>query len=109
MPPSAERDGMELALRCSLGSAWIAFRGWAVPEVWASLLQVERVGIHDHFFDLGGHSLQGIRLMGEVRDLFGVDLEVRTIFEAPTLAAFAARVTQEMTRLADGEAEETAP
>ncbi|MFO1037242.1 MAG: AAA family ATPase [Geminicoccaceae bacterium] len=37
LPPSAERDGMELDLRCSLGAAWIAFRGYAVPEVWSSL------------------------------------------------------------------------
>jgi tetratricopeptide (TPR) repeat protein len=37
LPPSAERDGRELDLRCLLGMAWIAFRGWPAPEVWDNL------------------------------------------------------------------------
>jgi acyl carrier protein len=67
-----------------------------VAAVWCELLQVPRVGAHDNFFDLGGHSLQGGRLMAHLRDELGVELPVRALFEAQTLAAFAEVVLAKM-------------
>ncbi len=66
--------------------------------IWSELLGAPRVGAHDSFFDLGGHSLQATRLMGRVRETLGVSLEVRAIFEAPTLGEFAGQVAAEMAR-----------
>jgi amino acid adenylation domain-containing protein len=63
-----------------------------LAEVWAEVLGVERVGIHDPFFELGGHSLLATRVLARARDLFGVELAVRELFAAPTVAALAERI-----------------
>jgi amino acid adenylation domain-containing protein/FkbM family methyltransferase len=70
----------------------------ALAGIWETLLGIERVGAHDNFFDLGGHSLQGMRLAAHVRDALGVELRVRSIFEHPTLADLAQLVTDEMVK-----------
>ncbi len=60
--------------------------------IWAELLGRERVGATDHFFDLGGHSLLATQVMSRLRSAFDVDMPLRDLFEAPTLADLAARV-----------------
>jgi amino acid adenylation domain-containing protein len=61
----------------------------------ASLLDIETVSVHDNFFLLGGHSLLGTQLIGQIRGAFGVDLALRSLFDAPTIAELA----QEIERL----------
>lgn len=64
-------------------------------EIFAQLFSMDRVGADDSFFELGGHSLLAARLAAQIRAGFGVELDVRAVFDTPTAAGLAARlVTQ---------------
>jgi amino acid adenylation domain-containing protein len=56
-----------------------------VAGVWAQVLRVEQVGIEDDFFELGGHSLLATQVISRVRELFSVEIELRVLFEHPTV------------------------
>ncbi len=55
----------------------------------AELLHIERVGLADNFFELGGHSLLATQFISRVRDVFGVEMPLRALFEHPTIGEFA--------------------
>jgi len=78
-----------------------------IAEVWQELLGIEPIGIYDDFFQLGGHSLLGTQLISRLRALFEVDLSLRMLFEAPTVAEMALVVESlllaEIEALADDE------
>ena len=66
--------------------------------LWATLLKQDKVGIHDNFFDLGGHSLLATQLVSKLRAVFSAEVPLRTLFEAPSIAALAQRIEQARTR-----------
>lgn len=60
----------------------------ALATIWGRLLGVKRIGVHDNFFDVGGHSLIGIQLLAQVEERFGISLALNSLFQAPTIATF---------------------
>jgi acyl carrier protein len=62
----------------------------------SGLLNLQNVGIHENFFFLGGNSLLGTQIIASVRDTFGVDLSLLTLFEGPTVAQLSAEIEQSL-------------
>jgi amino acid adenylation domain-containing protein len=61
----------------------------AIAKIWTELLKLERVGRHDNFFDLGGHSLLVMRMISQLRKALAVEVAIRDLFAHPVLADFA--------------------
>jgi acyl carrier protein len=60
-----------------------------LARIWAEVLQLDAVGVDDHFLELGGHSLLATHVVSRVIHRFAVDVPLRALFEAPTVAAMA--------------------
>ena len=63
-----------------------------VANVWQEMLQLEKVGIHDNFFELGGDSLLATRVISQVSKIFKMELPIRIMFEAPTVAGISKQI-----------------
>jgi amino acid adenylation domain-containing protein len=62
--------------------------------IFEELLKLDRVSVHEDFFDSGGHSLLAIQLISRVRNAFKVDVGIRSVFEAPTAKGLAGRIEE---------------
>jgi hypothetical protein len=72
-----------------------------IATIWQEVLQVEQVGIHDNFFDLGGHSLLMAKVWSKLRPMFQQELSMVDMFQYPTIHALATYLSQESkTRMA---------
>ncbi|MDB4967396.1 MAG: non-ribosomal peptide synthetase, partial [Myxococcales bacterium] len=68
-----------------------------LAAIWGELLGLERVGVHDDFFEIGGHSLLATRTVSRIRTSFSVQLALKTLFEASTVAALAGEIDRATT------------
>jgi acyl carrier protein len=66
----------------------------AVAAIWSDVLNIESIGVNDNFFDLGGHSLIGSRIAARIREIIGITLPLRSIFDAPTIKSLAAAIVR---------------
>ncbi|WP_413173260.1 non-ribosomal peptide synthetase [Anabaena azotica] len=66
----------------------------AIAQLWQQLLQIEKVGINDNFFDIGGHSLLLVQVHAKLQDMFTVDIAITTLFEHPTINSLAQYLTK---------------
>ena len=60
-----------------------------VSEIWEQLLGVDKIGLYDNFFELGGHSLLAAQIYAQLRDEFGVEFPIDSMFDEPNVAALA--------------------
>lgn len=67
----------------------------SIANIWQELIGIEKVGIYDNFFELGGHSLLAVQTISRLREVFQIELPLRTLlFEAPTVAALATIIAE---------------
>jgi hypothetical protein len=66
----------------------------ALAVMWAEILRLDKVGVHDNFLELGVHSLLATQIAARVQERFGVGATVRALFEAPTVAEMAICIAQ---------------
>jgi hypothetical protein len=96
----------------SVASRRVAEDGYVGPRnpleevltgIWAEILNLERVGVHDNFFAIGGQSLLAVRLIAQMREIFPGEFLLRTLFSAPTVAELAAALLHDPDRRAQVE------
>ncbi len=108
-PAPSRPEGLSLHPRPQLQSAYLPPEGeleQAVAGIWQQLLGIEQVGANDNFFELGGHSLLATELAARLRQAFDVDVSLRSLYEAPTVAGLARAVEDLLIAEIEGMAEE---
>jgi acyl carrier protein len=71
--------------------------------IWSETLGVKEVGLRENFFELGGHSLLATQVVSRVREVFGVELALRTMFQHPTVEGLAGVIDELQLGAADDE------
>ena len=66
-----------------------------LSSIWQEVLELERVSVDDNFFDVGGHSLSGMRVLARIRRDFQVEISIGTLFDKPTVAELALEVEKQ--------------
>ena len=84
--PDLQQQGGDAALACELQNQ--------IAAIWCEQLQVSAVAADDHFFLLGGNSITATQVVASLRETLALELNLRMLFEAPTLEGFAAQLAQ---------------
>jgi len=67
-----------------------------LAKIWSEVLRVERIGVHDNFFDLGGHSLMATQVISRVKEQFSITMKLSTIFAMPTIAGLSTEIEEQL-------------
>jgi acyl carrier protein len=78
----------------------------ALCSIWAEVLELDEVGIHDPFLDLGGQSLAAARIIARIAETLRVDLPLRALFETPTIAQLGTVIAERLARGSERAAQE---
>ncbi|QSJ14568.1 amino acid adenylation domain-containing protein [Nostoc sp. UHCC 0702] len=89
--PDIESLSSELAVKYELPKTEIE---QAIALLWQQILQIEKVGINDNFFDIGGHSLLLVQVHAKLLEMSSVDIAITHLFEYPTISSLAKYLTQ---------------
>ena len=92
----AESEGLSLETNRLFVDARTAVEE-VLASIWSDVLKRERVGVEDNFFSLGGHSLAAMQVMARIRKVFQIELSLRTVFEATTVALLAQAIVEQET------------
>ncbi|MFN6571980.1 amino acid adenylation domain-containing protein [Dendronalium sp. ChiSLP03b] len=102
LAPSGKVDRKALPkpdnLRPVLETAYVLPRNemeHTIADIWQKILKVEKVGIQDNFFDLGGHSLNVLQVYSKLREVFKADLAITDLFKYPTISSISRYLSQE--------------
>jgi len=68
-----------------------------VAAIWEQVLNLKEIGVHDNFFQLGGHSLTAMQVLSRIRDVFQIKLSLRMLFDLPTVSELARRIETHQT------------
>ncbi|HSS78499.1 MAG TPA: amino acid adenylation domain-containing protein, partial [Thermoanaerobaculia bacterium] len=74
-----------------------------IAAIWSEVLGIERIGVHENFFELGGHSLLATRVMARLREVLGVQVPLRSLFESGTVADLAIEVARRKSDRPEGQ------
>ncbi|MBD2515131.1 amino acid adenylation domain-containing protein [Nostoc sp. FACHB-973] len=102
LAPSGKVDRKALPkpdnLRPVLETAYVLPRNemeHTIADIWQKILKVEKIGIQDNFFDLGGHSLNVLQVYSKLREIFKPDLAITDLFKYPTITSISRYLSQE--------------
>jgi acyl carrier protein len=74
-----------------------------ISEIWEKLLGIEKIGVRDDFFTLGGDSVLGIQVISRLREVFPVDMSPAMLFERPTIAELSNALIEQLAQKGDVE------
>jgi acyl carrier protein len=74
-----------------------------LADIWTEVLKLKQVGINDNFFELGGHSLLATQVISRLREVFFLDFPLRYLFENPTIAELAQKVSEQQLKQAESD------
>ncbi|RKZ93719.1 MAG: non-ribosomal peptide synthetase [Candidatus Parabeggiatoa sp. nov. 1] len=69
-----------------------------LTNIWSDILEQQQIGIHDDFFERGGHSLLGTQVISRIRDIFSVEISLRQLYESPTVVSLAKSIVKQETQ-----------
>jgi NAD(P)-dependent dehydrogenase (short-subunit alcohol dehydrogenase family)/acyl carrier protein len=98
--PKAEKSAVDTSSyspRPTLATAYVAPRNeieWEIAQIWQTTLGIQKVGVYDSFFELGGNSLAGVQLISNLKEKWAVQIPVVSLYEGPTVNALGKIITQ---------------